>query len=134
MSCNRSGHERKSRGTGKKQMKSQGTSKLGNICTCQLSVNVYDACNVSVKLYPSHYGHEPEVGHLRLSDSARKAVATKVKVGIPPKRILRDVRNISTCEEGGIKRVDLLTRQDIRNVKRDFGLKQECHSDDATST
>ena len=83
MSCNRFGHERKSRGTGKRQMKSQGTSKLGNTCTCQLSVNVYDAGNISVKLYPSHYGHEP--GHLRLSDSARKAVATKVKVGIPAK-------------------------------------------------
>ena len=47
---------------------------------------------------------------------------------------MRDVRNISTCEEGGIKRVDLLTRLGIRNIKRDFGLKQECHSDDATST
>ena len=66
-SCNRSGsHVSKSRG--KRQIKSQESSKIGHHCIAQLNVTVDNATGkVSVKSWLSHYGHNCDLAHLRLA-------------------------------------------------------------------
>ncbi|KAJ8938919.1 hypothetical protein NQ314_011295 [Rhamnusium bicolor] len=81
----------------------------------------------------THYGHENEIQHIRLSRADHNAVASKLAAGVPKERILGEIRdNIGNQ----LKRVNLIIKQDLQNVKRSFKIDMQegvRNKDDATS-
>ena len=79
----------------------------------------------------THYGHECSLGHLRLQYSHRQAIAGKLVEGVETQHIIDSIReNV----QDKIERLYLITRKDIRNIERPFGLQgNRRHDDDATS-
>ena len=57
-----------SKGKGERHSKSQGTSKINSYC-------IEETGEVFVELCETHYGHEIELGHLRLPKNVRLAIA-----------------------------------------------------------
>lgn len=87
--CNRSGNF-KSRSTGKRHLKSQGTSKLNTYCTAGMLVRVKKTC-LKIVLYKTHYGHGTSLCHLRIPETERLAIAGKLSQGVDIQRILDDI-------------------------------------------
>lgn len=128
--CNRTGHY-KSRGLGKRHLKSQGSSKLGLHCTAAMTVQKESEGCIKVTLYMTHYGHEHSLCHLRIPEAERLAIAGKLSQGIDIQRILDDIRDNlgKSCQ-----RIHLLTRKDITNIETAYCLRGlQRHKDDATS-
>ncbi|GFW71717.1 MULE domain-containing protein [Trichonephila clavipes] len=78
--CCRSGTY-KPRGKGLKNLKSQGSAKIGTSCPAVIKVK-QSTENVVVHYFPKHQNHETQLEHLRLSESDRTAIAGKVKEGV----------------------------------------------------
>ena len=112
--CNRSGTY-KSRGTGKRAMKQQGTSKIDRHCTAFIKVvTPNNNENITVEACLGHTGHSQKLGHLRILDKLRQDIAGKFAKGVKIESILDDIRN-SACD--GIFRDHLVDRKDIINFK-----------------
>lgn len=73
--CRRSGTY-SSQGTGKRQLKTQGSKKIGYSCTAQLIVKVLEK-EVIVDYYKNHYKHDFLLSHLPLPDDGKQSVAAK---------------------------------------------------------
>ena len=131
--CNRSGHYRKKSGD-KRRTKLQGTSKQDAHCTASIVVtHTYKSGHeiVNAHICKTHYGHLLSLGHLRLQTGQRQAIAGQLAQGVTFQHILDQIRdNVGHRFE----RVHLITRKDISNIERAFGLRgSEKHKDDATS-
>lgn len=84
-----------------------------------------------MKTYSTHYGHEKSLGHLRLLDSERVAIAGQLARGVDFQHILDNIRDTLG---GRFQRIHLLTRKDITNIEKGYGLKvAQRHINDATS-
>ena len=128
--CNRSGNF-KSRSSGKRHLKSQGTSKIDTYCTAGLIVNINTDGTMDAKIHKSHYGHNASLGHLRIPESDRKAIASKLASGIEIQYVLDEIRDKIG---DSYQRIHLLTRKDITNIKMAFCVQgNKRHHDDATS-
>ena len=109
----------------------QGTSKINAHCTAAMNVSKNENKTIQMELHSTHYGHELSLGHLRLSDSERVAIAGKLADGVDFQHILDNIRDSLGKE---FQRIHLLTRKDITNIEKTFGLKvAQRHADDATS-
>lgn len=88
---------------------------------------------MSAKVCSTHYGHTQSLGYLRLSQNVRKNVADKLSQGIPPDRIINDIRG---SVDTSFSRTHMINKKDATNIERAFGLKVpvQHHPDDATST
>ncbi|GFW87437.1 MULE domain-containing protein [Trichonephila clavipes] len=64
----------KPKGKGLKNLKSQGSAKIGISCPAVIKVK-QSTENVVVHYFPKHQNHETQLEHLRLSESDRTAVA-----------------------------------------------------------
>lgn len=129
--CNRSGNFRNT-ATGKRHTKLQGTSKINAHCTASLTVSTTDdkTC-IRVDVHKTHYGHEISLGHLRLLGSERIAIAGQLAQGVDFQHILDNIRDSIGKE---FNRIHLLTRKDITNIEKAYGLRvAQRHKDDATS-
>ena len=74
--CSRSGAY-KPEGKGTRRLKSQGSCKLGHICTSEIRAEAEQDGSVVATVFPYHYGHGTgpnDVPHLRIP-AADKAVA-----------------------------------------------------------
>ncbi|KAJ4442375.1 hypothetical protein ANN_03961 [Periplaneta americana] len=73
-----------------------------------------------------------ELAHLTLPSCERKNIASKIAAKVPFEAILDDVQS---SVEDEIKRKHLVTKQDLRNIIREFCLDSDSvrHSDDALS-
>lgn len=90
--CNRSG-KHLAKGTGRRRIKSQGSSKIGAHCTSTIQlIENCDAGLYQVNFCKTHYGHEMQLGHIRISNKDKATIACKRKLGIEKERILRDIR------------------------------------------
>ena len=71
------------------------------------------------------------MGHLHLSQGDRDKIAASLSKGVTFEKILDDIRdNVDTS----FSHIHLLSRKDLQNIERAFGLKGHIkHSDDATS-
>ncbi len=79
----------------------------------------------------THYGHDKELQHLRISNAKRRDIAVKIREGIHRDRILDDVRQ-SVAES--LHRHHLLERKDITNIQKSYGLdKVRRHMNDQQS-
>ena len=129
--CNRSGYF-SSKGKGKRNIKSQGSNKLNTYCTASITVTTdNNTGQILVTTCHTHYGHDKQLGHLTLNEQTRLDIAAKLVQGVSTDHILDRIRESVGNE---LKRIHLLTRQDIRNIERSFGIKTiERHEDDAIS-
>ncbi|XP_035233998.1 uncharacterized protein LOC118205822 [Stegodyphus dumicola] len=115
--CNRSGTY-KAKGKGERQLKAQGTSKTGFSCTA--TVILKDFGNRFEAVYfKEHYKHEKSLCHLPIPKQEKQSIAGKLLQGVEEKRILQDARFSSRDD---IETKQLITRKDLHNIKRDFGL------------
>ena len=95
--CNRSGTY-KPRGTGKRAMKQQGTSKIDRHCTAFIKVvTPIDNENITLEVCLGHTGHSQKIGFLRIPDKLRQDIAGKLAKGVKIETILDDIRN-SACD------------------------------------
>ncbi|GFX98851.1 MULE domain-containing protein [Trichonephila clavipes] len=115
--CCRSGTY-KPKGKGLKNLKSQGSAKIGISCPAVIKVR-QSTENVVVHYFPKHPNHETQLEHLRLSESDRTAIAGRLKEGVSKKEIFQDIREEITVDSG---RKMLIEKKDIHNIKRDFNI------------
>ena len=98
--------------TQKRHLKSQVSSKLKTYCTTSIVVKVkYDKFHD--KYWPTHYGHRTLLGHLRIPQKDRVAIAGKLFQGVIFECILDDIRNTM---DTSINRTHLITRKGIANI------------------
>ncbi|GFV78777.1 MULE domain-containing protein [Trichonephila clavipes] len=115
--CCRSGTH-KPKGKGLRNLKSQGSAKIGISCPAVIKVR-QSTENVVVHYFSKHQNHETQLEHLRLSESDRTAIAGKLKEGVSKKFFLQDIREEITVDSG---RKMLIEKKDIHNIKRDFNI------------
>ena len=129
--CNRAGTY-KSKGSGKRQLKSQGSSKLGEQCSAHIKVSEDIASGIiTAKYCKTHHNHQIKLAHIRIPQHIRMDLAAKLQQGITMERILDDIRDSVTFE---MKREHLVTRQDLHNVKHQYNIEGICrHKNDLTS-
>ena len=130
--CSRSGFY-KCEGKGLREIKTQGTKKLGGTCPAEMRIKQLTNGNVNVKFTKTHVGHDCELGHLTLTKDIRESVAVKLAAKIPPSAILDEVRDAVSLDD--LQRKDLLTRKDINNIEKAFNINAEGirHCNDAIS-
>ena len=128
--CNRSGHF-KSRKTGKRYLKTQGTSKISGNSTAAIIVRVKIEKRLEVMLHKTHYGHQMSLAHLRIPETNQLAIASKLAAGVEFQRILDDVRD-NIGDKYQI--IHLITRKDVKNMEQTYCfIENQRHPDDATS-
>ncbi|XP_064469189.1 uncharacterized protein LOC135383797 [Ornithodoros turicata] len=132
--CNRSGvsvpkQERRRR------IKSQGSCKAGNCCTAYLTARealVTGVVTVSGCL--THYGHDKDVEHLRISSSDRNTIISYLQSGLPVDKILENVRGEYPTRAEDLRRSHLITAADIRNIANAEGIRLwRLHDDESES-
>ena len=129
--CNRKG-EFCSRGTGKRALKSQGSSKTG--CSCPTFITARtDAVTgeVAAEYCLQHVGHRQEIAFSRMSAEMRCRIAAKLAQGVTMNSIMDYIRD---SQAGSLTRDHLTTRADLRNIKHQYNIgciKKD--SDDARS-
>ena len=129
--CNRAG-KYKSKSSGKRQNKSQGTSKIGDQCSAHLkAVQHLNSGKVSVTYCNTHHNHAIKLAHLRMPQHYKMELAAKLLQGVTMDRILDDIRDGITNR---IVRSHLVNRQDLHNLKRQYNIDGIIrHKNDLTS-
>lgn len=129
--CNRSGFFA-SKGSGKRAQKAQGSCKIDGHCTAGICAKTCILTGtISIVVTNTHYGHEMDLAHLKLSQDERVAIGQKLAQGITAERILDDIRNSLS---DSLERHHLVTKKDIRNIENALGLHGiNTHANDATS-
>lgn len=131
--CHRSG-EYKSKGKGIRQLKTQGSNKIGGFCPAEITVNIQnDKCDV--RFCGHHVGHQQDkdLGHLFLTKTERENIAAKIAAKVPLQCILDEIRDsISNCN---LQRIHLLNKKDLFNIESSFKLNESSvrHQNDAIS-
>ena len=128
--CNRSG-QYTPKGEGKRNLKIQGTSKIGYNCTAHIKATENtESGDITVEYCDSH-SHPIQLGHIPIPEDARMLIARKLGEGVTIDKILDDIRdNVGSA----IKRQHLINRQDINNIKRQFNIAGiERHHEDQLS-
>ena len=129
--CNRAG-KYESRGKGGRSLKSQGSSKVISHCSAHIHASVDMATNmVTVRYNSTHYNHNTQLGHLRITSTTRKMIATKLQQGVTIQRILDDIRD---HDEGTlITREHLINRKDVTNICNQYNIGIQKHPNDLLS-
>ncbi|XP_077515326.1 uncharacterized protein LOC144125630 [Amblyomma americanum] len=120
---NRSGMHVKT-GEGKRQPKLVGSVKCNKHCFATMAVT-QEGENVTVEYQADHYGHDKSVKHQRLT-STQNAIAAKLSLGVPSKRILLDAHATGGDE---LNVLHTLNRHDVYNVKHKFHIGYEEQKD-----
>ena len=128
--CNRAGSYT-TRGQHIRQLKSQGTSKLGTQCTAHIKAKVNeDTAHVEV-CYCSTHSHPIRLAHIRIPNLTRMNITAKLQQGVGMERILDDIRDSVT---NTIRRKHLIRRQDLHNIKAQYNIDGIMrHKNDLTS-
>ncbi|KAF5293705.1 hypothetical protein FQA39_LY03190 [Lamprigera yunnana] len=93
-------------------LKSQRSRKITGTCTSAIIVKE-TAAGIDVKYYKTHYGHELNLAHVPLPPEAKNKIASQLLKGIPPTKILNQIReNV----DSKFKRIHLCTLKDINNI------------------
>lgn len=121
--CHRSGLSNLKTTARQRRVKSQGSCKMGGWCTAYLNAR---EClltgTVRVNGCLTHYGHDMDVAHLRISAADRRAILAEIRSGVPFDRILENIRNDLPQDSREITRTHLITMGDIRNIAVAEGL------------
>ncbi|CAN7988132.1 unnamed protein product, partial [Ixodes hexagonus] len=107
------------KGKGKRQLKSQGSSRCGTECPAQMEILKQTDGRVTVIYQPVHHGHTQDIAHFLLSQSDREALAAKLEAGVTMDRILDDIRSSVDCVESHLLNVQ---KKDLRNIAVEFSI------------
>ncbi|CAG9828164.1 unnamed protein product, partial [Diabrotica balteata] len=119
--CNRSGKTRDFSSSSKIiKNKICGFKKIGFSCSSQIKLIINKNSSVSMTFLKTHYGHDFDIKHLRLPKEDKINIAQKLTLGINMTKILDTYRE--NFDEQKLKRADLLTRKDIRNIKSSYNI------------
>lgn len=119
--CNRSGFF-KSESKDIRSLKKQGSCKIGSYCTASIECEHLENGNIKAIINKTHYGHQSSLGHIRIPEQDRLAIAawfTHTRCKFWQFNILNKIRDTH------IDRLHLLTRQDLRNIEMSFNIRQE---------
>nr|CAH7725067.1 unnamed protein product [Callosobruchus chinensis] len=118
-----------------RSLKSQGSCKIGASCTNQMIIKKTDG-KCKVTYYKEYYGHPIELQHIPIPKKNRNMLAAhcaQLSSGVHNKKVLGNIRdNIGNK----LKRIDLLDRKDLQNIKNSYNLKQDegkLHKEDSIS-
>uniref|UniRef100_A0A1B6LVA4 SWIM-type domain-containing protein n=1 Tax=Graphocephala atropunctata TaxID=36148 RepID=A0A1B6LVA4_9HEMI len=117
--CSRSGTF-VSHSTGIKNSKKKGTSKTNHHCTASITCVEMPDGKVEVKICSTHYGHETDLQHLRLTLTEKYKIAEQLCKGVPRDLILDNVRSSAGPE---VDRIHLITIKDVKNIEKAFGIQ-----------
>ena len=118
--CNRSGSY-KGKGSGKRQLKIQGSCKTGKTCIAHLKVTEnLQTQMISVQYCSTHSNHHLELCHLPVPKTTKQLIAMKLQEGVSIERILDDIRDNLLSNKIG--RNQLVTRQDIMNIQKQINI------------
>ena len=119
--CSRAG-KYNPRGKGERGMKSQGTSKTISHCSAHIkAIRNIKTNAVKAEFTSSHYSHDTQLGHLRMTNVTRLMIASKLKKGITNQRIIDDIRHCS--ENSQTNREHLISHKDINNIQKQFNIE-----------
>lgn len=115
--CARSGKVRKSYcKLGLRKEKAQGSKKINAACTSRIKLTKHHAdSTVFMEHYKTHYGHDIELKHLKISKKDQTLIAQKLHSGVPMSRVLDEFRGKANTDK--LRRINLLTRKDLHNIK-----------------
>ncbi|XP_049959567.1 uncharacterized protein LOC126477351 [Schistocerca serialis cubense] len=81
----------KSQSKGQRQLKSQGSNKMGGHCTAAIEVSQDTNGICTVVYFKTHFGHEKNIVFQHLPRSEREVIAGKIAKGVTFQIILDDV-------------------------------------------
>ena len=116
--CNRSGGYT-SRGKQLRQLKSQGTNKIGSQCTAHIKAKVNEETGGVTVTYCSTHNHSKTLAHVQIPPRVRIDIAAKLQQGVGMERVLDDIRDNVANELG---REHLVTRQDLHNIRSQYNI------------
>ncbi|XP_014679733.1 PREDICTED: uncharacterized protein LOC106819642 [Priapulus caudatus] len=116
--CNRAGTF-ETRGSGKRPLKSQGTSKTGCSCPAFITAWTYVTGEVKAEYCLKHVGHRQESAYNRISPEMRTTIAAKLAQGVSMNSVLDYIRDNIV---GPLHRDHLTTRADLRNIKQQYSI------------
>ncbi|KAG8258518.1 hypothetical protein J6590_108402 [Homalodisca vitripennis] len=117
--CSRSGSF-VSHGLGIKNSKKKGTSKTNHHCTASITCVELPGGKIEVKICSTHYGHDTDLQHLRLTQTEKYQIAEQLCKGVPRDLILDNVRSSAGPE---VDRIHLITMKDVKNIEKAFGIQ-----------
>ncbi|XP_070388715.1 uncharacterized protein [Dermacentor albipictus] len=91
-----------------------------------------EGTTIKVRYQRNHYGHKPEIQHLRMSDKEKASVADNLERGVLMKTILKRIR---TSVASKLRPVHLAECSTLHNIKQQFNIAapERCHTNDAVS-
>ncbi|XP_054277248.1 uncharacterized protein LOC128996145 [Macrosteles quadrilineatus] len=128
--CHRSGYfdPKLIYGIRKRKTKIQGSCKINGFCPSAMKATFFENGNIEVEYCETHVGHTCDLAHKLLTFNERQDIAGKINNKIPYDTILEEVR--STFKPDMLKRIHLLTKNDLYNIKREFGLNETMRHED----
>ncbi|KFM68785.1 putative zinc finger transcription factor protein 17, partial [Stegodyphus mimosarum] len=117
--CHRSGRS-KIKESRKRNVKVAGSIKCGITCPAYIKV-LEKVDQIEVECQSVHVGHKTEVGKLPLSKTEKTHLANLMKHGVPPTKVLSEIQKDYTPS----KRLCITNSQDLRNIRRDFGIDKD---------
>ena len=119
-------------GTGKQQIKIQGTCKLNTYCKALIKTMTEQSTGkVQVEVCDTHYRHTTDLGHIHLPHNVRLSVAGQLLQGVSFQQILEKVHDSVGTD---LKGVHLISRKDIGNIEKSYHLNtKQRDKNDATS-
>ena len=76
---------------------------------------------MNVEYCGNHSGHQCKLAHLKIPQDVRSIVATKLQLGVDIGRILDDIRE-GISENDGVGREHLIDRQAVLNIRRKLNI------------
>ncbi|XP_022790149.1 uncharacterized protein LOC111329658 [Stylophora pistillata] len=116
--CN-TGRVYKLKGTGIRQLKSQGTFKIQRNCTATLKATTTEDGKITVDLCLTHYGHQQDLQHTWLPKQKKEEMAALIQQGVSKVKILGDIRE-NRMQGGAFKHYHLTDMKDLSNISRAF--------------
>lgn len=126
--CHRDGYVKISKGRNLRRMKVFGSNKINGHCPSKLVVRCDVVGSVSVKFVKTHVGHSTDLNRISLNRREKEALAMKLSMNIPFDQILDEIRD--SLRDSDLQRVHLLSKQDLRNIARDFKVRKNDISSD----
>uniref|UniRef100_A0A0A9XRR4 DNA mismatch repair protein MutS n=2 Tax=Lygus hesperus TaxID=30085 RepID=A0A0A9XRR4_LYGHE len=118
--CSRDGIY-KSRSTGRRSSKVLGSKKINAHCPAGMKLSKSVEGIIRVNVIETHVGHSVELAQFALTRAEREEIARKIESKVPFATILKEFRKSGAAGDR-LRRINLLRRQDLYNIKKEFAL------------
>ncbi|KAJ8971715.1 hypothetical protein NQ317_006017 [Molorchus minor] len=116
--CHRSG-KFISKGKGLRRLKTQGSNKINGFCPAKIRLVEDDERKCSVRFISKHVGHTNDLSHVTLTADERQVIASKIISNVSFDNIINEIQTSATDD---IKRIHLITRKDLHNIKQEYSV------------